>query len=111
MKKLSEKSVMHIMLLIVLAFFTIAAVAIKLAHGDETIHPTIPGTNVRDWSKPSIVIKQNGDGYQTLPGSNVRDYSKGGFKIERPLKYKRRINQPVQQGSRLLYVWPAQDGD
>ena len=48
---------------------------------DSMIHPTYPGTNLRDYSKPSVKVE--GDvGYQTYPGTSVRDYSKPGFVIE-----------------------------
>ena len=48
----------------------------------KTICPTLPGTNIRDYSKPCIVVEDDGDIYQTLPGSSAKDYSKPGYKVE-----------------------------
>jgi hypothetical protein len=59
------------------------------------IHPTIPGTSVRDYSQPSIKIE--GDrGYQTIPGTSTRDYSAPGFKIESNTPYPQPIPYPNQ---------------
>jgi len=57
---------------------------------DKTyIHPTQPGTTVRDWSKPSTVIE--GDRvYQTYPGSTLRDYTQPEYIIEQDNTHKRR---------------------
>ena len=47
----------------------------------NAIYPTLPGTNVRDYSKPGAVVR--GDMvYPTLPGTSVRDYSKPGIRIK-----------------------------
>lgn len=45
---------------------------------DTTIYPTLPGTNIRDYSKPGY-IEQGRDIYPTLPGTNIRDYSEPGY--------------------------------
>ncbi|MCK5861681.1 MAG: hypothetical protein KAH38_04300, partial [Candidatus Hydrogenedentes bacterium] len=56
------------------------------AQESTVIHPTLPGSDFRDYSKPSTIIK--GDSvYPTLPGSNFRDYSKPGMKIEGDMIY------------------------
>ena len=48
---------------------------------DAFVYPTLPGTNLRDYSKPGARIE--GDMiYPTLPGSSLRDYSKPGARIE-----------------------------
>ena len=44
---------------------------------DITIYPTLPGTNIRDFSRPGVKINGN-NAYQTLPGTNIRDFSKPG---------------------------------
>ena len=50
--------------------------------GDMTIYPTLPGTSLRDITKPGLKIE--GDtAYPTLPGTDLRDYTKPGFTIER----------------------------
>jgi hypothetical protein len=83
---------------------------------DTVIYQTYPGTDIRDYSAPSMVIERdgvqgNGIGYQTHPGTTVRDYSKPGIIIERNhgrfINNQHRINQPMQQV--MPYVWPAQD--
>lgn len=38
-------------------------------------YPTIPGTQFRNYSKPGVVIQEDGKVYQTVPGTNFRDYS------------------------------------
>ena len=48
--------------------------------GDK-IYPTLPGSNLRDYSKPGARI-EDGKIYPTLPGTNLRDYSKPGARIE-----------------------------
>ena len=45
---------------------------------DTTVYPTLPGTNIRDYSKPGY-IEQGKDIYPTLPGTNIRDYSEPGY--------------------------------
>lgn len=53
---------------------------------DTTVYPTLPGTNIRDYSQPGVKIK--GDMmYPTMPGTNIRDYSKPGYKIEGDMVY------------------------
>jgi len=46
------------------------------------INPTIPGTNVRDYSQPGMGFSGN-NAFQTFPGTNVRDYSKPGWVVGR----------------------------
>lgn len=52
------------------------------AIGQTVIHQTIPGTTVRDYSRPSLVIERDGTGYQTIPGTVVRDYGAPGFTVQ-----------------------------
>lgn len=47
----------------------------------ETLHPTFPGTNIRDYSKPSIVYER-GRVYETFPGTDTQDYSKPTYIIQ-----------------------------
>lgn len=52
---------------------------------DQAIHPTVPGTKVRDYTKPGLIIEKNGDktfAHPTLPGTEVRDYTKPSFILE-----------------------------
>jgi len=51
-----------------------------VVRGDK-LDQTYPGTSVRDWSKPSYYIEK-GVIYETIPGTDVRNYSKPGFKID-----------------------------
>jgi len=48
---------------------------------DVTIYPTVPGTNIKDYSKPGIRIEGN-TAYPTIPGTKIRDYSRPGVRIE-----------------------------
>lgn len=70
-----------------LAIFTLTGVTLFIAMAfsagirADGIYQTLPGTNIRDYSKPGLV--QQGDAiYQTLPGSNIRDYSAPGYKVQ-----------------------------
>lgn len=51
------------------------------ASADSYVYPTLPGTTIRDWSKPAIGINGN-EAYQTLPGTTIKDWSKPGYKLE-----------------------------
>lgn len=42
------------------------------------IYPTIPGTNLRSYSEPGLVVEGN-HAYQTIPGTSLRDYSERGY--------------------------------
>ncbi len=48
---------------------------------DSMIYPTIPGTSIRDYSRPGFKVEGENI-YPTLPGTSVRDYSKPGFKVD-----------------------------
>lgn len=72
---------------------------------DQYMHPTVPGTSIRDYSRPGYVIESGpnpGTGtsyggweapapssappavlYPTIPGTSIRDYSAPGYQIER----------------------------
>ena len=83
--------------------------SIITAEAQTVIHQTIPGTNVRDYSAPSLIIQRDGTGYQTIPGTTVRDYSAPGVKVQRNngLGY----GMPQLQTPRLFvpYVDPYSD--
>ena len=54
---------------------------------EETkIYQTLPGTSIRDYSKPGMVIDDDGRGtktiYKTIPGVDVRDFGESGLIIE-----------------------------
>lgn len=51
-------------------------------YAQTTLTPTYPGTNWKDYSKPSIVIDKD-EIYQTYPGTSMKDYTKPGYKIEK----------------------------
>ncbi len=60
-----------------IAAFTVSA---------EGIHPTLPGTNIRDYSQPGYI--QRGDTMsQTLPGTHIRDYSAPGLRLDHGTAY------------------------
>lgn len=52
-----------------------------LAAGEEILIITIPGTNTRDFTKPSI-IREGNYLYQTIPGTSQRDFTKPGVEIK-----------------------------
>ena len=52
------------------------------ADAQTVIHQTYPGTTIRDYSKPSLVIQPDGTGHQTYPGTTIQDYAKPGIKVE-----------------------------
>ena len=70
-------------ILIGLGLWLAMLMLITTADAQVVIHQTIPGTMVRDYSAPSIVIKRDGTGYQTLPGTRTRDWGAPGFKYQR----------------------------
>ncbi len=47
----------------------------------DTMVPTLPGSGLRDYSKPSTCIKDDTIS-PTLPGTKLRDYSKPSERIE-----------------------------
>lgn len=72
-----------------LFFFVASIIALTMpVLGEQTtiIHPTLPGSNFRDYSKSSTIIDGN-MAYKTLPGSNFRDYRKPGIKIDGDMLY------------------------
>lgn len=51
------------------------------------IYPTLPGIDVRDYSRPGYRIEvdrfDNERAFPTLPGTSIRDYSQPGYRIDR----------------------------
>ena len=47
---------------------------------DTTVYHTLPGTSIRDYSRPGAKIEGN-KVYPTLPDTSIRDYSKPGYDI------------------------------
>ena len=71
---------MKILTYILMAIFSQAVMV--CAQERSTIYPTIPGTSIRDYSRPGAKIEGN-KVYPTIPGTSIRDYSKPGYKIEK----------------------------
>ena len=69
-------------ILIGLGLWLLMLVLITTADAQTVVHQTYPGTSVRDFNKPSYVIRNDGTGYQTYPGTSVRDFNAPGFKVE-----------------------------
>lgn len=44
-------------------------------------YPTVPGTQIRDYSLPGWKVEGR-DVYPTVPGTDIRDYSLPGYHIE-----------------------------
>lgn len=76
--------------------------SVTSATAQVAIHPTYPGTSVRDWSKPGVRIEGN-RAYPTLPGTSVRDWSKPGFIIS--------PSQPRIQPIPRSTLWRARQGN
>ncbi len=72
---------------IVIGFFMLYGLVGAIEGSPDTVYHTLPGTNVRDWTKSSVVVEHRGDnssiGYKTIPGTNVRDWTAPGILIER----------------------------
>ena len=104
-----------VVLVILIVIIAILILSKTIFAADIVIHQTYPGTDIRDYSAPSVVITDDGTGFITHPGTDVRDYSQPGLTIERsdsyepirPVWNQHRIDQPVQQA--LPYVWTPQD--
>ena len=67
---------------IALSFFLVAAPATA----DTYLYQTLPGTTVRDFSRPGLAIQGN-QIFPTIPGTTVRDYSQQGATIQGPNIY------------------------
>ena len=68
-----KKSIIFLILIISIPMETYAQ--------DAKVYPTHPGTSIRDYSKPGVVI--DGDKvYPTHPGTSIRDYSKPGAVVD-----------------------------
>jgi hypothetical protein len=74
--------------IIVVVPFSCSTVAILLsvpARADTVLYPTLPGTAIRDYSRPGILVEhENGNVvyYNTLPGTSIKDYSRPGWVVE-----------------------------
>jgi hypothetical protein len=74
--------------LFLLVFFAAAAAA----QTRQVAYETLPGTDIRDYRKPAIVVEvepatrwsnERVTVYQTLPGTDVRDYNKKAYVVEK----------------------------
>jgi len=54
----------------------------RLIEGNN-VYPTIPGTSLRDYGKPGYIVDRHDDGsttfHPTLPGTSIRDYGKTDY--------------------------------
>ncbi len=48
----------------------------------DVMYPALPGTSLRDHSKPGWIIEGN-NVYPTIPGTSLRDYGKPGYTVDR----------------------------
>ncbi|MEK6707647.1 MAG: hypothetical protein AABY81_02400 [Pseudomonadota bacterium] len=48
----------------------------------DVMYPVLPGTSLRDHSKPGRLIEGN-NVYPTIPGTSLRDYGKPGYTVDR----------------------------
>ncbi len=73
-------------LLLSLVTLVTLGVAATPALAQTTLYPTIPGTSLRDLSKPGYTIQSGPSGhtdlYPTLPGTNLRDFRRPGYSID-----------------------------
>lgn len=56
-------------------------------NGPIYIEPTLPGTSIKDYSRPGLVI-QGDHAYQTIPGTNLKDFTRPGFEREGSMIYQ-----------------------
>lgn len=73
--------IINAMRCIIIISILAAGTCLSAIAGDVTIYPTIPGTNIRDYSQPGVRIEDN-NAYPTIPGTHIRDYSRPGARIE-----------------------------
>jgi len=84
MFRIYEKQVVKVILLCLVGFFVLG---LGYANAeDKLLYPTVPGTEIRDYSKPGYIIKGKNI-YPTYPGTDMRDYSRPGYKIEKDSIY------------------------
>lgn len=48
------------------------------AYGETYIEPTQPGTTLKDYSSPGMVVDGN-RAYQTIPGTTLQDFNRPGL--------------------------------
>lgn len=70
------------------------------------VYPTIPGTSVRDYTKPGYII-DGAEAYQTIPGTSVRDYTRPGYVIEGGAAYPTLPGTSVRDYSRPGYLFDS----
>lgn len=73
------------------SYILIVFAALGVANADTFIAPTLPGTSIRDYSKPGYVQEGNNT-YPTLPGTSIRDYTRPGY---------------VEQGNKVYQTLPG----
>ena len=79
MFRIYEKQVVKVILLCLVGFFVLG---LGYANAeDKLLYPTVPGTEIRDYSKPGYIIKGKNI-YPTYPGTDMRDFTKPGYKIQ-----------------------------
>ena len=68
------------------------AILVAAAQERQVIYETLPGTTVRDYSKPALIVETEPTTrwspervtiYQSIPGTDVRDYSKKAYIAEK----------------------------
>jgi hypothetical protein len=76
-----------------------------------TVYPTVPGTNIRDRSKPGYRVEQDYGGkthvHPTWPGTSIRDYSKPGLRMEQDFGGRTNIYQTIPGTSIRDYSKPG----
>jgi len=74
-------------------------------YSQSYIHPTIPGTTLRDFRAPSYMVERNNPNiiHQTIPGTMLRDFSAPSYIIipdRQPPVYHAPINPHFYTPSR-----------
>ena len=108
--------IMKSMFFIVIALIVISLFIFQDASSQDrkiTIYPTYPGSGVRDYSKPGMVIDGNKI-YKTYPGTDIRDYTQPGYAIRRenvswPDNDLQIISKPKSKSVIVLPTYPGLD--
>ena len=78
------------LLITLIALTLLLRVFVGPALSDVVMHPTMPGTDYRDYSRPGILVEQEGNKsvyYHTIPGTDYKDYSRPGMVVEGGTSY------------------------
>jgi hypothetical protein len=69
--------------IVMLFLLLVQVVVIYPERRPQVVYPTIPGTDLRDYTQPGLVIDRRGTAYPTVPGTqDIPDYTQPGIKVD-----------------------------